>query len=80
MKTLYPLQYNDTSFHQSGYRRKVVKGRIGRRGGGSSGATFFARVVRHPGQKATDLDMTIADKWQPKLTKMVKQDIRDATN
>jgi len=65
---------------QSGYRRKTTVGRLGSRAGGSFGGTVFAKAVRHPGNKPAGFEKTSADKWQPKLVKMVKQDIRDATN
>lgn len=65
---------------QSGYRRKVTKGKIGRRSGGASGNTVFARIVRHPGQQGTDLDKTIAKKWQPQLETRVVKAIDQAAN
>lgn len=65
---------------QTGYRRKVTRGKIGRRAGGSFGSVAFRKVVRHPGQQGTNLDKTIADKWQPKLEKMYRKDIDNAAN
>lgn len=63
---------------QTGYRRKVLPGRIGRRSGGPFGPTVFAKAVRHPGQEGTDVDKTIAKKWQPLLVKETKEAVKQS--
>ncbi len=77
--TIVPRRATRLRF-QSGYRRKTTVRKLGSRGGGSFGGTVFANIVRHPGNKPAEFEKVAAEKWEPKLQKMVKQDIKDATN
>lgn len=67
---------------QTGYKRKVTPGKIGRNpGGGPFGPVVWTKkAVLHPGYKGSHIDKTIADKWQPVLTDKTRKLIKDVTN
>lgn len=48
---------------QGGFRSKTLPRSIASGSGGSGGPTVFTRSVNHPGTKARDFDVAIAQKW-----------------
>lgn len=60
---------------KTGFRAKSTPGKIGSTGGGASGPSVFARVVRHPGTKARRFSETIAKKWDRELPEITQRAI-----
>ena len=57
------------------YRAKTSPNTIGSRSGGASGATIFAKAVRHPGVKARNFSKIIAAKWSKQLPAIMQRAI-----
>lgn len=65
---------------QAGYRAKTAPGRLSSTGGGASGPTVFAKVVRHPGIKARNWTQRLAVESQERTAKLVRQAISEVAN
>lgn len=61
------------------YRAKSRPRSISSTSGGASGASVFAKAVRHPGTKARKFSETIAEKWDKQLPQIVQRAIDSAT-
>lgn len=57
------------------YRAKTVPKQIRSRKGGNDNTIVFAKFVQHPGNEAREFDITIRDKWQDELPKLIQSAI-----
>lgn len=58
------------------YTAKTTPGQLSSQSGGASGDRVFATHVDHPGTKARKWDAAIAKKYQPKLAKYVRDELK----
>lgn len=63
---------------QPKYRRKTRVNVIGSWPGGPSGPFVFAGSVMHPGTKARNFTKVLLKRWKPKLTQMMKKQMKKA--
>ncbi len=71
----YPIEAKKASSlaFQSGYKAKTKIRKIGSGSGGSFGPTVFRKKVIHPGIKAREFSLTIANKREPPYVKAISR-------